>query len=215
MANAFEIEVISTLEFQGFKIINKNPKYVDLIAEKDNKKIAIEIKSEKNLTLLLPKAFGQLMASKYIYNVDEQWLIIKPTKIYDSNYFKVIKEAGIRFFTLENKNLTEIRNFSQTKRNRKVRRGIDYKKIAKIWKVLAESEDWLHIAEISRRTKIHEATVRWYLDHYLSKAVEEEKIGPKIKLRLIKLKPNIDFQAFIKALKFINEVKIGQNTGKE
>jgi len=93
------------------------------------------------------------------------------------------------------------------KRDRKVKNGFDVEKIAKIWKILAENNDWLHIAEISRRTNIDECTVRWYLDHYLNKAVDEERIGPKIKLRLIKLKENIEFESFIKALSFINEIK--------
>jgi len=95
------------------------------------------------------------------------------------------------------------------KRNRKVKTGFDIEKIAKIWKVLAEAGDWLHIAEISRRTNIHEATVRWYLDHYLDKAIEEERIVPKIRLRMVRLKPEMNFESFIRALRLIKEVKFG------
>jgi len=97
------------------------------------------------------------------------------------------------------------------KRDRKVKNGFDIEKIAKIWKVLEDSGDWLHIAEISRRTCIDECTVRWYLDRYLNKAIDEERIGPKIKLRLVKLKNDIEFESFIKALSFINEIKNNKN----
>ncbi|MFQ6020416.1 MAG: hypothetical protein ACE5J4_00105 [Candidatus Aenigmatarchaeota archaeon] len=93
------------------------------------------------------------------------------------------------------------------KRNRGVRKGFDPKKLAKIWNVLAEAGDWLHVADISRRTGIHEATVRWYLDHYLQKAIDEERIVPNIRLRLVKLKPGVDLKSYIKALKMIEKVK--------
>jgi len=104
---------------------------------------------------------------------------------------------------------------SKIKRDRKVRKGFDIEKLTKIWNVLAQSGDWLHIAEISRRTNIHEATVRWYLDHYLKNAINEERIVPTIRLRMIRLKPNIDLNSYIKALKFIKEVKTGENAKKE
>jgi len=99
---------------------------------------------------------------------------------------------------------------NKSKRDRKVRRGFDTEKITKIWNVLAENVDWIHVAEISRRTNIDESTVRWYLDHYLDKAVDEERIGPKIKLRLVRLKPNIELNSYIKALNFINKIKVGR-----
>jgi len=96
---------------------------------------------------------------------------------------------------------------SKFKHNRKIKSGIDYSKLSKIWFILAESDDWLHIAEISRRTNINESTVRWYLDRYLNNAIDEERIGPKIKLRLIRLKPNLELNSYVKALKFIKEIK--------
>jgi len=88
--------------------------------------------------------------------------------------------------------------------DRKVREGIDYEKLAKIWSAIG---DWIHVAEISRRTKIHESTVRWYLDKYLSNAIQEERIAPTIKLRLVKLKPNMDLKSYIRALELIEKVK--------
>lgn len=104
---------------------------------------------------------------------------------------------------------------SKIKRDRKVRRGFDIEKLTKIWNVLAQNGDWLHIAEISRRVNIHEATVRWYLDRYLKDAINEERIVPTIRLRMVKLKSNIDLNSYVKALNFIKEVKTGQNAGKE
>jgi len=96
---------------------------------------------------------------------------------------------------------------NKIKRDRKVKKGFDIEKLTKIWNVLAENIDWIHVAEISRRTKINECTVRWYLDHYLKDAVDEEKIVPTIRLRLIRLKPNINLNSYIKALKFIRRIR--------
>ncbi len=92
------------------------------------------------------------------------------------------------------------------KHDRKVAKGIDYEKLAKIWYVIG---DWIHVAEISRRTKINESTVRWYLDKYLNNAIEQERISPTIKLRLVRLKPNMDLKSYIKALELIRKVKTG------
>lgn len=101
------------------------------------------------------------------------------------------------------------------KRDRKIRKGFDIEKLTKIWNALAQSGDWLHIAEISRRTNIDEATVRWYLNHYLKNAIDEERIVPFIRLRLVKLKPNIDINSYIKALNFIEEVKTDKNAKRK
>ena len=96
---------------------------------------------------------------------------------------------------------------AKSKHDRKIQKGIDYSKLSKIWYVLAEAGDWLHVAEISRRTNIDESTIRWYLDHYLDKAVEETKIHPKVKLRMVKLRPRMDLQRFIEALEYIRRTK--------
>ena len=210
MKNKFELDVIKILKDNNFKIIDENPKYVDVMVERDNKKIAIEIKNESDPTLFLPKAFGQLMASKYIYETNEEWLVIS-SKLLDSEYLKVMKDNNIKFFTVEGNKLVEIRDFLTSKRDRKIRRGIDLEKITKIWTVLAQSGDWIHVAEISRRTKMDECTVRWYLNHYLSNAIDEERIGPKIKLRLIRLKTGLTLESYIKALNYINKIKVNKN----
>lgn len=92
-------------------------------------------------------------------------------------------------------------------RDRKVRKGIDFEKLGKIWKALLEAGDWLHIAEISRRTGINQVTVRYYLNNYLAPILEETAIAPTIKLRLVKAKPNADLNGLVKALDTIKEVK--------
>ena len=96
---------------------------------------------------------------------------------------------------------------AKIKRNRGVGKGFDIAKLSKIWSVLAQTGDWLHVAEISRRTGLNECTVRWYLDHYLNNAIDEERIVPSIKLRMVRLKPNIDLRSYVKALKLIEGVK--------
>jgi hypothetical protein len=205
--NNFELEVVNALKQQGYKIIEPSPKYIDALIEMDNRKISVEIKNEEEPLNFLPKAFGQLMASKYIYGTDEQWLITSKDNLQDSDYIKVIKDNNIRIFSFKNGYLTEIKDFTPPKKDRAVRRGIDYKKLGKIWNVLTQDGSWLHIAEIARRTGINECTIRWYLDKYLKDAVEEERVGPKIKLRLIRIKPGLNLQSYLKALKYIDGIK--------
>ncbi len=93
------------------------------------------------------------------------------------------------------------------RRDRKIKKGVDYEKITKIWNALAESGDWLHIAEISRRTKINRVTVGWYIDHYFKNFIEEQTIIPSIKLRLVKLKHDADFKKLIKSIEVLNSIK--------
>lgn len=205
--NKFELEVLNVLKVNGFKIIEENPKYIDILAEKDGKKISIEIKDVKSLFQYLPKAFGQLMAAKCIYETNEEWLVIRNKSLCESEYLKVFKENNIKIFTIDNEKVVELTAFSTIKKNREVRRGIDYKKLAKIWKVLEERGTWMHIADISRSSGINECTVRWYIDRYFKDAIDEEKIVPTIRLRMIKLKSNMDFNSYVKALNFINRVK--------
>ena len=47
------------------------------------------------------------------------------------------------------------------KRDRTVRKGIDYEKLIKIWRVL-EANESLYVAQIARMTQISEPTVRYY-----------------------------------------------------
>lgn len=98
-----------------------------------------------------------------------------------------------------------------TTHNRKVRCGLDKEKLILIWRVLEGAKEeggWLHIAEIARRTSINEVTVRWYLNHYLNQAIEEQQVLPaSIHLRLIRLKPGIDLAGYIQARKSIEDIK--------
>lgn len=93
------------------------------------------------------------------------------------------------------------------RRDRKVKKGVDYEKVTRIWNALAESTDWLHLAEVSRRTKINRVTVGWYLDHYFKNFIDEEAIIPSIKLRLVKLKQDADFKKLIKFIEVLNKIK--------
>lgn len=84
---------------------------------------------------------------------------------------------------------------------------MDHRKLARIFLVLKESNDWLHIAEIARRAQLNQATVRWYLDRYLKNVIEESKLHPKIRIRMIKLKPNINFKNLIIALEMVKRAR--------
>ncbi len=91
--------------------------------------------------------------------------------------------------------------------SREIQKGIDYKKLARIFLVLKEANDWMHIAEIARRAQLNQATTRWYIDHYLKNVVEETVIHPKIRIRLIKLKPNISFKNLTMALETLKRIR--------
>lgn len=93
------------------------------------------------------------------------------------------------------------------RKDRKTFKGPDGEKIARIWAVLARQKDWMHVSNIARQTHIHEATVRWYLDNYMTKAIEETRIDPSIRLRLVRLKPGITFNEFLKALELIQRIR--------
>ncbi|MCD6476566.1 MAG: hypothetical protein J7K26_00160 [Candidatus Aenigmarchaeota archaeon] len=97
------------------------------------------------------------------------------------------------------------------KRNRTIRRGIDYVKLRKIWKILEIARDkntWLYVAQISKVTNIHESTIRYYLNKYLNRAIEKNpSIPPGIKLRQIRLKPGILLENYINALEHIENRK--------
>jgi hypothetical protein len=96
-------------------------------------------------------------------------------------------------------------------RDRKVRKGYDLEKLTRIWKDLSENSGyWLHVAELSRITGMNECTIRIYLNKSLKDATEEQKILPGIKLRLVRLKPDMDIGSYIKALNYIEDIKSGQ-----
>lgn len=100
---------------------------------------------------------------------------------------------------------------NKIKRNRKVGKGFDIEKLTKIWNTLAENSDWMHVAEISRRSSIDECTVRWYLDNYLKDAIEEERIVPTIRLRLVRLKVGLSLESYVNALNYIKKIKSDKN----
>jgi hypothetical protein len=88
---------------------------------------------------------------------------------------------------------------------------MDREKLVRIWRALegakAEREGWLHVADIARRTGINPVTVRWYLDHYLDQAIEEQQLLPGIRLRLVRLKPGYDLLGYLKARESIRNIK--------
>lgn len=65
----------------------------------------------------------------------------------------------------------------------------------RLYQVLLNAEDWLWIREISRRSRLPEATVRRYMNIHMTDMIEEvdagEDLSKVIKIRLIKLKPGI------------------------
>lgn len=96
---------------------------------------------------------------------------------------------------------------SKIKRDRKVKNGFDTDKIARIWKVLSERQDWMYINEISRGTNINKVTVRWYLDHYFQKFIEERKLSESIRIRFVKLKDGMSLEGMLTALRVIKGVE--------
>lgn len=93
------------------------------------------------------------------------------------------------------------------KRDRRVFAGYDAQKMAKIWKVLTDAGDWIHIAEIARRSSVNAVTVRWYLDHYFKQVIDEQKLAPTVKFRAVRLRQGADFAGLLRAHEFIRSVK--------
>ena len=96
-------------------------------------------------------------------------------------------------------------------RDRTIRRGMDKEKLVLIWRALegaTEEGGWIHVAEIARRAGLNECTVRWYLDHYLNQAIDEQNVlPPGVRLRLVRLKRGIELVSYMSARKAIEEVK--------
>lgn len=96
---------------------------------------------------------------------------------------------------------------NKIRRDRKIKAGIDFNKVAKIWKVLAESPGWLHISEIARRCGIKGPTVRYYLNNYFANFINEQRINESIKLRLIELKEDATWNRLVTYLKSVEAIK--------
>ncbi|MCX8179171.1 MAG: MarR family transcriptional regulator [Candidatus Aenigmarchaeota archaeon] len=83
------------------------------------------------------------------------------------------------------------------------------KKINKILFVLKETQDWLHLREISRRTGIHHQTISEILDKYLNQFVliqNFEEYG--LKLKLVKLKDKkVDLKSVLTYLKYMKKIE--------
>jgi len=82
------------------------------------------------------------------------------------------------------------------------------KKIGKILLVLKESEDWIHLREISRRTDIHHQTVSEILDKYLNQFILTQNLNEYgLKLKLVKLKDKkVDLNGVITYLKYMKKI---------
>lgn len=96
------------------------------------------------------------------------------------------------------------------KKNRTVAKGIDFNKVMKIWAVLKDAGDWIHINEISRRARMNNVTVRWYLDKYFQTEIEEQRMTEKIKLRFARLKSTSNLPGFIRFLKTKEAIQNGR-----
>jgi len=83
------------------------------------------------------------------------------------------------------------------------------KKIGKILFVLKETQDWLHLREISRRTGIHHQTVSEILDKYLNQFILTQNLNEYgLKLKLVKLKnKNVDLKGVLAYLKYMKKIK--------
>jgi DNA-binding IclR family transcriptional regulator len=83
------------------------------------------------------------------------------------------------------------------------------KKIGKILIVLKETEDWLHLREISRRTGIHHQTVSEMLDKYLNQFILVQRLDDYgLKVKLVKIKDRkVDLNGVLKYLKYMKKLE--------
>lgn len=66
--------------------------------------------------------------------------------------------------------------------------------VAKIYKCLVSSKDWLWIREIARRTGLNHKTVSRILSNYFSHFIDERVLESPFRVRLIKLKEDVKLE---------------------
>lgn len=91
-------------------------------------------------------------------------------------------------------------------KDRKIRKGVDWDKIQRILDVLKNAEDYLSMREISRRSKINENTVRYYLVNHISKyldCLDFQEVIPGLRLKLVKIKKGYNAEGILKTLRII------------
>lgn len=104
-------------------------------------------------------------------------------------------------------NIVIVARKKRSHKDRKVKIGIDYSKVGKIWVVLTKAGDWIHISAIAKLSGLHESTVRYYLNNYFNFFIEEQRISDSIKLRLVRLKEGTTFDSFINYLRNVEKIK--------
>jgi len=87
----------------GYKVRKKLPKYADVLAEKNGKLIAIELKIN---TGGLIRAFGQVVLSRLSENTDEEWIVVKKCKHLNETA-QLIIDSGIKIKIFDGDKLTD------------------------------------------------------------------------------------------------------------
>lgn len=93
------------------------------------------------------------------------------------------------------------------KKDRKVRRGVDFNKVAKIFKTLFEAQDWMTMRRIAMVSGLKEGTTRHYLVKHLDKFIDVQEVVPDLRLKLVKLKPGVSYNRVEKWLKIKEKLK--------
>lgn len=83
------------------------------------------------------------------------------------------------------------------------------KKIGKILFVLKETEDWIHLREISRRTGIHHQTISEILDKYLNQFILVQNLNDYgFRAKLVKIKnKKVNLKGVLNYLKYMKKLK--------
>jgi hypothetical protein len=71
--------------------------------------------------------------------------------------------------------------------------------LLKIVNYLNEKKDWSWIREIARKTNLHHKTVSRLITNHLQAIIEEQTLEP-FKIKMVKLKPNIDIKSVYRFL---------------
>lgn len=150
----------SIIQSQGFSIVHKfiqtSP---DLIIEKEGRKIGVELKGSRNTTVFA-SALGQLLYSKFKYNLDELWLVLaKQPSSFSRDWIELLQKHNISIFFFSSDKFVKF-TLESFRVNRKNPLEID----KNILNLLQSFPEGLGIREIARALDITEETVKNHIE---------------------------------------------------
>lgn len=170
----------SFIQSQGFAITEEfKQSSPDLIIERDGRRIGVELKGSRNTTIFA-SAFGQLLFSKFKYNVDEMWLILpKAPSFISKDWIEFLWDSHIKIFFFSGESFIELK----LEFLRAIHRRTFFEIDKAILNFLKEHPESVSFAEVCKKLSLESGTLRYHLKgNFLGSAlkgkikVENDKI---------------------------------------